>query len=90
MWKKILVIIFGLAAIIAVALVYGARRWQAETTTMHSALEAARLPIRPKTYNANELIGLPAPVQRYFRAALTDGQANGRGCHASNTPARST
>lgn len=74
MWKKILVVILGLTAIIALALVYGARRWQAETTTMHAALEAARLPLRPKTYSANELIGLPAPVQRYFRAALTDGQ----------------
>ena len=26
-------------------------------------------------YDARELLGLPAPVQRYFRAALTDGQA---------------
>jgi hypothetical protein len=26
-------------------------------------------------YDASELDGLPAPVQRYFRAALTDGQA---------------
>ncbi len=41
---------------------------------MHATLEAARLPIEPKTYSANELIGLPTPVQRYFRTALTDGQ----------------
>ena len=41
---------------------------------MHARLEAARVPIRPSTYSADELIALPAPVQRYFRAVLHDGQ----------------
>jgi hypothetical protein len=41
---------------------------------MHTNLEGARRPVAPKRYSANELVGLPAPVQRYFRAALTDGQ----------------
>jgi hypothetical protein len=74
MGKRIVVIILGLMAILVGVLVYGSRRWQASTNEMHATLEAARSPVGPKTYSTNELIGLPAPVQRYFRAALTDGQ----------------
>jgi hypothetical protein len=37
-------------------------------------LNAARVPIRPQTVDFRELEGLPAPVQRYFRAVLEDGQ----------------
>ncbi|NTU83756.1 MAG: hypothetical protein HGA45_31020 [Chloroflexales bacterium] len=74
MWKKFLWLTLGLAASIAAALAYGAYRWQSETNAMHARLEAGRLPMRPTVYQASELIGLPAPVQRYFRAALTDGQ----------------
>ena len=74
MWKILLWIILGLAVIAASALVYGSMRWQSATDAMHATLETARLPVGPKTYSASELIGLPAPVQRYFRAALTDGQ----------------
>ncbi|HEX9975348.1 MAG TPA: DUF6544 family protein, partial [bacterium] len=74
MWKMILLIILGLAVIIAIALVYGSSRWQSATKEMHAKLEAARLPIGAKTYSPIELIGLPAPVQSYFRAVLKDGQ----------------
>lgn len=75
MWKVVILIIIGLViVVIAVALVYGSVRWQSATQKMHRKLEAARLPITAKTYNAQELTGLPAPVQRYFRAALRDGQ----------------
>ena len=70
----ILFISLGLAVIIAVALFYGARRWQTATDEMHKNLAAARLLISPKLYDTNELEGLPAPVQRYFRVALTKGQ----------------
>jgi hypothetical protein len=74
MWKKVLWLTLGLAASIAAALAYGSYRWQSETNAMHARLEAGRLPIKPTVYHASELSGLPAPVQRYFRAALTDGQ----------------
>lgn len=70
----ILLIILGLVVIIAIALVYGSNRWQSATKEMHAKLEAARLPIGAKTYSSDELIGLPVPVQRYFRKALKDGQ----------------
>jgi hypothetical protein len=74
MWKKILSIALGLTVLITAALAYGSYRWQAATNEMHTNLEAARRPIEPKIYRVSELIDLPAPVQRYFRAALTDGQ----------------
>jgi hypothetical protein len=37
-------------------------------------LEAARVAPRSSGYDARELDGLPAPIQRYFRAVLKDGQ----------------
>ncbi len=74
MWKIILLIILGLTVIIAIAVVYGSSRWQSATKKMHDKLDAARLPIEPKTYDTRELERLPAPVRRYFRAVLKDGQ----------------
>lgn len=58
---------------------YGARQWAGRTLALTRTLDAARVearadPARPTRYDARELIGLPAPVQRYFRAALRDGQ----------------
>jgi hypothetical protein len=70
----ILIVTLGLTVLITVALIYGSRRWESATTRMHAKLEAARLPIARKTYSPDELIGLPAPVQKYFRAVLKDGQ----------------
>jgi len=70
----ILFVILGLAVLITVALVYGSSRWRSATNEMHAKLEAARLPIGVKTFDPNELIGLPAPVQKYFRTVLKAGQ----------------
>lgn len=59
---------------------FGARRWAADTDALQRKLDAARLDDKaqappPTRYSVHELEGLPAPVQRYFRAALQDGQA---------------
>jgi len=59
---------------------FGARRWAADTDALHRKLDAARLDDKaqapsPTRYSVRELEGLPAPVQRYFRAVLQDGQA---------------
>jgi hypothetical protein len=74
MWKMILLLMLGLTAIVAIALVYGWVHWQSATREMHAKLEAARCPIGVKTFSPNELITLPAPVQRYFRTVLKEGQ----------------
>ncbi len=75
MWLRVaVVIVVVLGACIAVIAFVGSRRWEAETGDLRSRLEAARAPGRPRAFNARDLDGLPAPVQRYFRIALTDGQ----------------
>jgi hypothetical protein len=72
---RILVLVaLALGVIVVVALVAGALRWSAGTRDLRARIEAARQPIEPRTVNFRELEGLPAPVARYFRAALTDGQ----------------
>lgn len=73
-WKILLFVIIVLTAIAALALLYGNRRWQSATEEMLAGLEKSRLPVEPSTYDAEELNGLPAPVQRYFRAVLAEGQ----------------
>jgi hypothetical protein len=75
MWlKAILLIGLVLAVASVVAIAYGASRWHAGTTALRAQLSAARVPITPTRYDPRELEGLPPPVQRYFRAALTAGQ----------------
>jgi len=70
----ILIVTVGLVAIVTVVFIVGSRRWESVSKEMRVNLEAARLPNARKTYDPDELIGLPAPVQRYFRAVLKDGQ----------------
>jgi hypothetical protein len=76
--RKVLIIAFALLAAMAAALsgalVLGSHRWNAETQGLRARLDAARLPVRPQTVSFRELEGLPAPVQSFFRAVLTDGQ----------------
>jgi len=63
-----------LAVLYAVAYALGAWRWDAGTRALRERLDAARQPARHERFDARELDGLPAPVQRYFRAALRDAQ----------------
>ena len=54
---------------------YGAYRWGRTTLRLTQQLEAGKArQSSPTHYDARELEGLPGPVQRYFRAALADGQ----------------
>lgn len=65
----------ALALLVVVLAAFGASRWAARTRALNERLDATRLPVAPARYDAaRELPGLPAPVQRFFRAALTDGQ----------------
>ena len=52
----------------------GSLRWNAATRDQMALLEAGRVVATAGRYDARELDGLPAPVQRYFRAVLKDGQ----------------
>lgn len=75
-WLKWGLFVLAALALAAIALSsIGASHWQARTDALLQRLEAARLPVKPIRYDAaRELVGLPAPVQRYFRTVLTDGQ----------------
>jgi hypothetical protein len=74
LWLKLFAGALALVAVLYAAAWYGAWRWDAGTRELRARLETARQPVRPARYDARELDGLPAPVQRYFRAALKEGQ----------------
>jgi hypothetical protein len=56
---------------------FGSMRWAARMQSLTASLEPVRVPpaMPAAHYDVGELEGLPAPVQRYFRVALTPGQA---------------
>ena len=72
-WTVLGAVVIALVAV--VLFVYGQHRWSGLTRELVARLEAARVPPAPTRFDARELEGLPAPVQRFFRAALQDGQA---------------
>ena len=74
MWNIILILILALSVLIVAAIRYGESRWESSTRELRGRLEAARVALPTRTYSEQELEGLPAPVQRYFRTALTPGQ----------------
>jgi hypothetical protein len=75
-WLEWSVVALVAVAVTAIALAaWGAARWQAGTRRLVERLEAARVAPAPVRYDsARELPGLPAPVQRYFRTVLAEGQ----------------
>src|SRR5919199_1933891 len=72
--KALITIVLAVAAVLVSAWLYGAYRWNASTQELRARLDSARVPVRPQTVDFRELEGLPAPVQRYFRAVLQEGQ----------------
>jgi hypothetical protein len=74
MLNVVLIVLFVLAAIPIAALLYGAYSWKADTQELWARLDAARVPVRPQAVDFLELEGLPASVQRFFRAVLKEGQ----------------
>jgi len=79
-WLPWLGLVLCLLAVTAVGLsAYGSKQWADTMQTLTGRLEAARIdeqvrPPSPARFDSRELEGLPAPVQRYFRAVLKDGQ----------------
>jgi hypothetical protein len=72
--KTVVIGALVLTAAISAMAVYGAFRWKSETRELRARLEAARVPVEPQVVDFRELEGLPAPVERYFRRALREGQ----------------
>jgi hypothetical protein len=61
--------------LLAIVLMYGRDRWRSETDKLRVNLTNGQREIQPKVYDPKEIVGLPEPVQRYFKAVLQDGQA---------------
>jgi hypothetical protein len=75
----LVLIVSSLAAAAAGVWAYGAQRWAEAAATLKARLEAARVdqagrPGAVAHFDSKELEGLPAPVQRYFRTVLKEGQ----------------
>jgi len=71
--RILLIVLAVLAGITAVVVPLQASRWTGETDAAMAALTGAVPPSRPRV-SLRELDALPAPVQRYLRLALQDGQ----------------
>lgn len=66
---------FGFVVAASIGLVaFGSLRWRIATQAQMAQLEAARMSVPSNHYDVRETDSLPAPVQRYFRAVLKDGQ----------------
>ncbi|KAM3093842.1 DUF6920 family protein [Phormidesmis sp. 146-12] len=76
MWIKwIAIVVFLIVVSLGVAAIYGSYRWQSDTDRLRTKLTNGRRTSEPEIYDPKELEGLPAPVQRFFRTVLKDGQA---------------
>ncbi len=73
-WQVVAIALVVFVLFPVVAILYGSSRWQADTRALHARMKAASAPIAPTSYDPCELEGLPAPVQRYFRTVLNEGQ----------------
>lgn len=71
---KTLIVVVGLVLVVAAVLSIAAVRWNARTAEQIARLNDSRPVAATRTYDAAQLRGLPAPVARYFRAVLRDGQ----------------
>lgn len=69
-----IVVVVGLGLAYAAAFAFGAWRWSVASGELLAKLDAGRVPPTISRYHATELEGLPTSVQRFFRAALTDGK----------------
>ena len=79
LWIGLLVCALAVAAVGLTA--WGSKRWAGRMAILADGLRASRLegldkpqPNATTHFDPHELEGLPAPVQRYFRAVLKDGQ----------------
>jgi hypothetical protein len=83
---RALVIVLAVVAVpLMSARLYGAYRWNVGTQALRARLEAERAPVWPQIVDFGELQGLPAPVQRYFRTVLEEGQPMVAAVHVQHT-----
>lgn len=69
-----LITLVALGTALVLALWSGQRRWMRASSAFKARLGAAAQPTRIPVYSEQELDGLPAPVARYLRQVLREGQ----------------
>lgn len=72
--RVVLLIVAGLAAALAGTAALAEWRWRERTAEAAGRLARGAPSGPPAAFSAAAIDGLPAPVQRYFRAALREGQ----------------
>lgn len=70
----VLGLLLGLALLYGCLVAFGAWRWSGATAALIARLDTTEIAPAAVRYSQADLSGLPAPVHRYFRAALTDDQ----------------
>jgi hypothetical protein len=76
MWMQwIILTTVLLIGLIGLASLYGGYHWRSGTDRLRAQLTSGQQSIQTRTYDPKEIESLPAPVQRFFRAVLKDGQA---------------
>ena len=83
--RALIIVLALVTALLVGAWLYGAYRLNSETQELRARLDAARVPARPQTVDFRELESVPAPVQRYFRTVLKEGQPMVAGVHVQHT-----
>jgi hypothetical protein len=71
----IIIISILVVACLGLAIIYGRSRWQSDTLVLRTKLVERRKTIKPQTYDSQEIVDLPTPVQRFFHKVLKDGQS---------------
>ena len=75
MWIKWITIIGVLIIVcLGIAAIYGNYRWQSDTDKLRAKLINGQRTIKPQIYDQKEIEALPAPVQRFFKIVLKEGQ----------------
>src|SRR3990172_3251957 len=69
-----LIVVSTLLTVLVGVLIIGSYRWSSGTEVLRVRLDSALVSVQPKIIDFAELEGLPAPVQRYFRAVLKERQ----------------
>jgi hypothetical protein len=77
--RTALVVLAVLGVVATAVLLVAERRWRAATAEAVARLHAGPAPQAPATFSAAALAGLPAPVARYLRAVLREGEPVPRG-----------
>ncbi|HMS85284.1 MAG TPA: hypothetical protein PKD12_16705 [Nitrospira sp.] len=65
--------IVGLLVLITALFTYSRQRWDGLSAQLFARLDSARTKLQPGRFDTHEVDGLPPPVQRFFRTALSDG-----------------